>query len=659
MRKRGWSILFILIFPFFLFAQKEEARIDELASQLESLIEEGVELNQAITISLNGSIQDLVTFLGESTGLNLSIDSKITKNVSTSFTQAPVKDIILYLCDAHDLDLRFSGSIIQFIPFKVPKKIPKSKALEIVFETNQKLLTVSLKGDTLSKVTKRISELTGQNIAVAPEVRDVLVNGFVNNADVETTLRQIAINNNLEFEEDENFYLLKSNQVAGANNQAGQKSGKAPALNTQNLSIRKSGNNRINVNALNVPIKDLIQEAALKLNSNYYFLPDQNDSGKSTSSNRSERSSSGRSEGSRTSNGSNDNTVSIQVQNATFDEVLEKICKNSEYTFSEDNDVFIIGKRTAEGLRETRVIQLQYRSAKGVLGYIPEDLMTGVEVDTLMELNSLILSGSQNNIIEIDSFIQSIDKVVPVIMIELIIIDVQENKLSEFGVEAGVTKGGKEAGGKIASPDGYDFTFSPGAINRVLRLLSGRSIINLGQVTDNFYLSLKAVEEQGVIDILSTPKLATLNSHDAALSIGEKRYYLEQQVNFPGSDRPIPVQSNTFQEVEANLDILITPIVSGDDQVTLDIFFEQSEFLGEPALNQPPPQVSRKFESMIRVKDGEMVVLGGLERELKSNVRRGIPWLSRIPLIGWMFGRKKKNKTKSKLMIFVQPTIIK
>jgi len=293
-----------------------------------------------------------------------------------------------------------------------------------------------------------------------------------------------------------------------------------------------------------------------------------------------------------------------------------------------------------------------------VIDFIPEDIMTGVEVDTLLELNSLILSGSQKNIAEIDTFIQAIDKVVPVVIIELIIIDVQNNKLSEFGVEAGVTQGGREAGGAISSGDGYDFTFSPGAINRVLQLLSGRNIINLGQVSNNFYLNLKAVEEKGVIDILSTPKLSTLNSHDAVLSIGEKRYYLEQQVNFPGSDRPIPVQSNTFQEVEANLDIQITPIVSGDDQVTLEIYFEQSEFIGEPSPNQPPPQVSRRFESMIRVKDGEMVVLGGLERELKSNVRRGVPWLSRIPLIGWMFGRKKKNKSKNKLMVFVQPTII-
>lgn len=654
MRKRGCTIILLFLFPFFLFSQKEEARIDELSSQLESLIERGVDLNQPITISLNGSIQDLVTFLGESTGINISIDSKINKNVATSFTQAPVKDIILYLCDTHDLDLRFSGSIIQLISYETPEEIPLAKELVINYQDDTKLLTISLNQDTLSKVTKRISELTGQNIAVAPEVRNILVDGFVNNADVETALRQLAINNNLEFEEDENFYLLK-NSPTTTSDKTTTKLEKNPQLNTQGLSVRKSGSNRVNINALNVPIVDLIRETALKLNTNYYLLPDQGSAG-TTSDN---RRSGSRSTNNKKSPESNDNIVSIQVQNATFEEVLEKVCGNSDYTFSEDNDVFVIGKRTAEGLRETKVIQLQYRSAEGVLDFIPEEISTSVEIDTLLELNSLILSGSQKNIAEIDTFIRSIDKVVPVVMIELIIVDVQNNKLSEFGVEAGVKPGGKEAGGAVISGDGYDFTFSPGAINRVLDLLSGRNIINLGQVTDNFYLSLKAVEEQGIIDIQSTPKLATLNSHDAVLSIGEKRYYLEQQVNFPGTDRPIPVQSNRFQEVEANLDILITPIVSGNDQVTLNIYFEQSEFIGEPELNQPPPQVSRKFESMIRVKDGEMVVLGGLERELKSKVRRGIPWLSRIPLIGWMFGRKKKNKSKNKLMIFVQPTIIK
>lgn len=652
MRKRGWSIFLVLIFPFFLHAQKDQPRLDSLASQLESLTEKGINLDQPITITLNGSIQELVTFLGESTALNLSIDPTINKMVSTSFTKASVKDIILYLCDVYNLDLKFSGSIIQLIPYIKPAALPVVRTPEISFDQNSQLLTLDLNSDTLSKVIQIISELTGNNIAVSSEVRERLVNGFINRADVETVLRQIAINNNLEFELEEGFFFLKNkNEPIPQNLNPGGNI--TPQLIGQNLQVRRSGNDRVSIKALNVPVIDLIRETADKLNVNYFLLTDKDDAN-ANQNNRSRTSSRSGNQGAADEN----NIVSIQIQNATFAEVLEKVCRNSDYTFSEDNSVFIIGKRNAEGLRETKVIQLQYRSAQGVLDYIPEEIVQGVEIDTLLELNSLILSGSQKSIAEIDTFIQTIDKVIPVVMIELIIVDVQHNKLSEFGVEAGVQKGGREAGGNVVSGDGYDFTFSPGAINRVLDLLSGRNIINLGQVTDNFYLSLKAVEEKGIIDIQSTPKLSTLNSHDAALSIGEKRYFLEQQVNFPGTDRPIPVQANIFQEVEANLDISITPIVSGDDQVTLNISFEQSEFVGEPNPNQPPPQVSRKFESMIRIKDGEMVVLGGLERELNSKVRRGVPWLSRIPLIGWMFGRKKKNKSKNKLMIFVQPTII-
>jgi len=255
MRKLGWFILFILFFPFFTTAQNEEARIDELASQLDVLNTQGVDLEQPITISLNGSIQELVTFLGESTGINLSIDPTINKNVSTSFTQAPVKDIILYLCDAHSLDLKFSGTIIQLIPYKIPEERPLAKVLDIEFEEAQKLLTINLKSDTLAKVTKRIAELSGQNIAVSPDVRDLLVSGFVKEASIETALRQIAINNDLEFEADDNFFLLKSTSTV-SNNSTPTNNGKAPQLNTQNLSIRKSGANKINVNALNVPVID-------------------------------------------------------------------------------------------------------------------------------------------------------------------------------------------------------------------------------------------------------------------------------------------------------------------------------------------------------------------------------------------------------------------
>ncbi len=675
------NVFCLLIFSFgILNAQSTVDRIVLLEDKLEKFSKVNPQLDELVTISLNGSIQEMVSLLAESTTINISIKPEIKGQVSNTFSNAPVKEILVYLCDAHSLDLKFTGSIIQMVPYIEKPKVTTTKPLEIDYDKAKELFTLNLKGDTLSAVAQKLSQFSGQSIVLAPEVRDLPVNGFINQVSIAEAVEQIALNNDLELGQNENYFLLKDKVPEVVEPPSGGRPGQSGTRNTgsgnkpndgnySDLTVIKSGSGKVNVVAINAPIADVITRVAEVLKTDYYLLPEQLNSGVGVNSNNRNNSSNrnnadNANTGSRRQRtnfqGSSSDLVSCNLKSVDFKTVIEHLSKNSSYSFKEEAGIFIIGRRGAEGLRSTRVIPIKYRSAKGVVDFIPSEMLTGVELDTLLELNSLILSGSEKNIAEVDTFLQEIDKLVPMIMIELIIVDVQNNMSREFGIEAGLTPGGKQEGGTIISSttNGTNFTFSPNAINRVLRLLAGSNVINLGQVSNDFFLSLKAIEEKGLIEIKSTPKLSTLNSHDANLSIGQKRYYLEQQVNFPGDLNPIPVQSNTFQEVEANLDIDIRPFVSGDEQVTLEIFFEQSEFIAEVAPNEPPPQVTRRFESMVRMKNGEMIVLGGLERETKSNTRAGVPFLSRIPVIGWLFGKKRKSKSKDKLLIFVRPTII-
>ncbi|MEM1323274.1 MAG: hypothetical protein AAGG75_23615 [Bacteroidota bacterium] len=656
-----------------LWAQNDN-RVPELEQRLDALTRAGVALEETVTISLSGSIQELVSFLAESTSVNISIDPQVQSTVSTTFTDAEIKDIILYLCDTYQLDFKVTGSIIHLIPFRPDPPPVEPRLVEVEYDETSQLLTINMRNDTLANLAQKISELTGKNIALQPEVRRMIVNGYINGLSFEAALSQLAASNNLQLEQTDDFTLIRQATAVdgqpagplppGAN---GNRTASRPDLNVENLLVQKITDDKVSIQALNVPVLDVIREVAIQLNADYYLLPDRGGAGGQAGFNRGARQGQpGNNRGQQGGGGAalapSSNTVSIQIKEATFGEVLDRVCLNSDFSYKEDNGLFVIGTHKAEGLRALKMIKLEYRSAKGILGHIPPELLNGVDIDTLYELNSIILSGSERGVEEIGSFIEEIDELVPVVMIELIIVDVQTNKLDEFGIEVGVTPGGREAGGSIISSSddrgGTDFTFSPGAINNLLSSLAGRGIINLGQVTDDFYLSLKALQEKGIIEVKSTPKLATLNGHPATLSIGQKRYFQEQQVNFPGTDRPIPVQANVFREVEANLDINVSPIVSGDEQVTMDIDFEQSEFQGETSINAPPPQVSRRFESAIRVKNGEMVVLGGLERDSRSDLKRGVPFFSRLPLIGWLFGRKRKSQQKDKLLIFVKPTIV-
>ena len=142
------------------------------------------------------------------------------------------------------------------------------------------------------------------------------------------------------------------------------------------------------------------------------------------------------------------------------------------------------------------------------------------------------------------------------------------------------------------------------------------------------------------------------------MNIGNTEYYLEEQSNIIGTQNPQLTTTQTYQSVKADLSVKIRPIVSGDEQITLEIEVQQSDFTERISKFAPPGSVSRNFKSLIRVKNQEMVLLGGLEEKRASDTGSGIPFLSRIPVIKWIFSSRTKENSNSKLNIFIKPTII-
>ncbi|HSY61322.1 MAG TPA: hypothetical protein VK796_05565, partial [Cytophaga sp.] len=118
------------------------------------------------------------------------------------------------------------------------------------------------------------------------------------------------------------------------------------------------------------------------------------------------------------------------------------------------------------------------------------------------------------------------------------------------------------------------------------------------------------------------------------------------------------IKTVQYQTVQANQNITIKPVVSGDDQVTLTIEVSISDFLPNSNTTGPPNIGTSQFKSIIRVRNGEMVVLGGLERIEKSITTSGLPLLSRIPVLRWLFSSNTKAKTKTISIVFIKPTII-
>lgn len=294
--------------------------------------------------------------------------------------------------------------------------------------------------------------------------------------------------------------------------------------------------------------------------------------------------------------------------------------------------------------------------AEALLSILPDEIKQDLDVKIDYELNSFYVLGPSAKIERFKAFIQQIDKPVPVILIEVMLIEVSRNSTIEAGISWGigdqpvVTKGG-------IFPE-TDLTLGAKTINRVLNGFDGFGHINLGKVVPNFFATIKAMESNGNIKIRSTPKLSTLNGHRATFSNGQTSYYAVTQRNIYGTDNPQTSEITNYEPIDAELGLTIKPLVSGNGQVTLDIFVIQSSFGQRIAEDAPPDLSSREFSSIIRVQDQDIVVLGGLEEQMKNDTGSGVPFLARIPVIKWLFSKRTREDSKAKLTVLIKPTVI-
>lgn len=634
-------ILGLWLSTFTLMGQAQDNdRFKLLSSKLEEYATANPKIDKEIDISITGSLQEFAFAFSKETKINLTIDPNINQRIVSNFSETKPKDILLYMCRFYNLDLAFSGSIISLIPYNQPLVAPKEKEILIQYNSYNNTLELNLRNDTLDSVVKKISELSKTNIIATKEASSTIVNGFIGFVDFENALEQLCKRNDLVYAKEKNkYYIIDKGKPISPSTNSNNNSNYSNNNNNSNITqesiinnlkvqmIKDSlGKKLLTVNAFNVSMSDIIKKVAKEANENYFLYSEPTEK------------------------------ATFSIENASYDDFLLKLLSNTKYSYKKDGGIYLIGDKKLESISTIKPYQLKHRTVKDFIKHIPKDLLIDNQVQEFLELNSLIISGSPSSILELEYFIEQIDKPVPVINIELLIVNINDSKNIKLGMNAGIGKEPVTSGGTVFPA--LDFTFSAKGVNQLLSLLAGNGIVNLGLVKPNFYATLQAVEDNGFAKVSSKPRLATLNGKEATFSIGETRYFKIERTTLQGNQTPISLQDRTYQSVNADFTIKITPIVSGDEFVTLDIDVKQSDFTGQIAADAPPAQVNRNFSSSIRIKNKEMIVLGGLESKSTTDNGRGVPLLARIPIIKWLFSSRQKSKQKTELVIFVKPTVI-
>jgi type IV pilus assembly protein PilQ len=463
---------------------------------------------------------------------------------------------------------------------------------------------------------------------IKPELKDELVNGYIQKLEFEDAINKFAFANDLVVVKEDLAFLLEKKiedeKIATKNKKPGRNNKFEQEVFDFEMDVKSI--NDISIFGIDIPLIEVINLVSQEVGVNYFVLSEL------------------------------DENITLNLKNVSYVEFLENILYGSAYTYELDGKIYLIGERQIENLRESKTIKLKFRSVQDILSFIPSNLQEGIEIFEMPELNCLIVSGSEPAINELELFIQDIDVMVPVVLIEVMIISYKKGYTISTGVSAGIGDAPVKTQGTVVP---IDMTFGASSINNLLASFNGAGTVNLGRVTPNFYINLKALETDGVVKVRSTPKLSTLNGHEAKMTIGNTEYYLEEKSQIFANQTTTQEKTRQFKPVNADFNLVIFPVVSGDEQITLDITVEQSDFTGTKlAPDAPPDQVKRSFQSMIRIKNEEMILLGGLEEYTRETSGSGVPFLSRIPVIKWFFSSRKKVKSEDKLNIFIKPTVI-
>lgn len=615
--------LVLLWLPFFCSARPDSVRLAQLDSALEALVQRDPAFARTVDVTAGRlPLSELLRNIARASGVNLSVRSVEQIPVSCNFTQARVNDLIRFLCREYDLDASVTGNIVSvFPPEPEPAPLPDPR---VRYEAADTLLSYDLHDDRLAGVARKIMDVSGCNLVVPPALYELKVSGYVRSMPFEAALRTLASINGLAAEKDaEGVWTIFREAVPGQADEGARRAYVRQHRFSENeLQVDSLG--RITAHIARGNVQDMLLDVCDQLGVNYYFVAPV------------------------------DLTTGIWVDRTDFDTLLAVLLKGSPYSYYCERGIYVFGPAQGQGFSSATVVSLAFRSVARMEEVIPAALRQGIEIKPFPDLNCLILSGDRREVARTETFVRGLDKPVPLVTMEIIIADVTKSDLREMGIGAGIGKNPVRTSGTLGP--GVDMTFSAGAVNDLLQRIRGT--VNLGRVTPGFYLSLQALEENGTVRLQSTPKLSTLNGHQATLTSGETRYYKEVQNNYYGTQNPIQSESYTWKSVDANLHIRVTPYVSEDRHITLEIEFEQTEFTDRAAEDAPPGTATRSFQSIVKVQNEEMVLLGGLDRNTMEKSSRGIPFLARVPVIKWFFGKEKRNKVERTLNIFIKPTVI-
>ena len=377
--------------------------------------------------------------------------------------------------------------------------------------------------------------------------------------------------------------------------------------------------------------------------------------------------------------------ITLRLQNVPWDQALDLVLKTKGLDKRKIGNVLLVAPADEIAARERQelesqkqiaaleplrreLIQVNYAKASDIAKLF-QSVTSTAGTDTSTDdrgsvtvddrTNSIIAYQTQTNLDELRRIVAQLDIAVRQVMIEARIVEASVDFSKEIGVRWGGTfnknmNNGNfigygnddrgDEGGKSGSDSGGNFPFvDMGSVNRT-------SGFGVGFITDNTILDLElsAMEKTGNGEVVSQPKVVTSDKETAKILKGTEIPY--QEASSSGAT------STSFKEAALSLEV--TPQITPDNRIIMEVKINKDEPDFANALNGVPPIKKNEVNAKVLVADGETIVIGGVFSNTQIKSVDKVPFLGDLPYLGRMFRRDAVTDKKSELLVFLTPRIM-
>lgn len=371
------------------------------------------------------------------------------------------------------------------------------------------------------------------------------------------------------------------------------------------------------------------------------------------------------------------NSVVVTADELTV-ERIRKLVSYLDTPLEQSGNVRVIYLEYADSLEVaevlTRVMQNIARLEEGGATKRSGNNESTIEADA--GTNSLIITADTDEMAALESVIARLDIRRAQVLIEAIIVEMEMTEGQELGLQWLFSNDGGIYGSNISTssaqqarnraladailPDDGSETIPTRGVAGALSQIPGTTL-GWGVVDEDLTMTviLNALETQGNANILSTPSLLTLDNEEAFITVGQQVPFVTGSYTNTGVGNGAQNPFQTIERQSVGVTLKVTPQINEGDSVVLDIVQEVSSISAQILAASDVITNERKIETKVLANDSDIVVLGGLVKEDVQDSTQGVPILSGIPLLGRLFRNDVVTVTKSNLLVFIRPTIIR